>query len=45
MIVTLTITWFIYKKTKDELLELPDFKQKMILLGSFIILCAVSLLD
>ncbi|MGN7865469.1 LTA synthase family protein [Chryseobacterium sp. 22458] len=44
MIVTLAITWFIYKKTKDELLELPDFKQKMILLGSFAILCTVSLL-
>lgn len=44
MIVTLAITWFIYKKTKDELLELPNFKQKMILLGSFVILCTVSLL-
>ncbi|VFA43007.1 Lipoteichoic acid synthase 2 [Chryseobacterium indologenes] len=42
MIVTLTITWFIYKKTKNELLELPDFKQKMVLLGTFIVLCALS---
>lgn len=44
MLVTLTITWFIYKKTKDELLELPNFKQKLILLGSFAVLCAISLL-
>ena len=44
LIVTLTITWFIYKKTKDELLELPNFKQKLILLGTFTILCAVSLM-
>ncbi|SMO53498.1 Phosphoglycerol transferase MdoB [Chryseobacterium rhizoplanae] len=44
MIVTLTITWFIYKKTKNELLELPDFKQKMVLLGSFMVLCALSAL-
>lgn len=42
--VTITITWFIYKKTKDELLELPNFKQKLILLGTFTILCAVSLM-
>lgn len=44
MLVTLTITWFIYKKTKDELLELPNFKQKLILLGSFAVLCGISLL-
>lgn len=44
LIVTLAITWFIFKKTKSELLDLPNFKQKMILLGSFIILSGVSLL-
>lgn len=42
--VTIAITWFIYKKTKDELLELPNFKQKLILLGTFAVLCAVSLM-
>lgn len=42
--VTIAITWFIYKKTKNELLELPNFKQKLILLGTFTILCAVSLM-
>ncbi|KMQ66446.1 sulfatase [Chryseobacterium angstadtii] len=44
LIVTLAITWFIYKKTKDELLELPNFKQKMVLLGTFMVLGAISLL-
>lgn len=43
LIVTLAITWFIFKKTKNELLDLPNFKQKMVLLGSFIILSGVSL--
>lgn len=42
LIVTLAITWFIFKKTKNELLELPNFKQKMILLGSFIVLSLIS---
>ncbi|MGN7756174.1 LTA synthase family protein [Chryseobacterium sp. 22532] len=44
LIVTLAITWFIYKKTKDELLELPDFKQKMVLLGTFIVMVSLSIL-
>ncbi|WP_343611485.1 LTA synthase family protein [Chryseobacterium oranimense] len=44
LIVTLAITWFIYKKTKDELLELPNFKQKMVLLGSFIVMVSLSIL-
>ncbi|MDH6251741.1 phosphoglycerol transferase MdoB-like AlkP superfamily enzyme [Chryseobacterium sp. H1D6B] len=41
--VTLIITWFIYKKTKDELLDLPNFKQKLVLLGTFILLSGISL--
>ncbi|CAM2932039.1 LTA synthase family protein [Chryseobacterium flavum] len=44
LIVTISITLLIYKKTKEELLELPDFKQKMVLLGTFMVLCAMSLL-
>ncbi|KXH83201.1 sulfatase [Chryseobacterium kwangjuense] len=44
LISTIAITWFIYKKTKSELLELPDFKQKMVLLGTFIVLFSLSLL-
>lgn len=42
--ITLGITIFIYKKTKNELLELPNLKQKFILLGSFIVLVGISLL-
>lgn len=42
--ITLAITVFIYKKTKNELLELPNLKQKFILLGSFIVLVGISLL-
>lgn len=44
LIVTLAITWFIYKKTKDELLELPNFKQKMVLLGTFMVMVSLSIL-
>lgn len=44
LIITLAVTWFIYKKTKDELLELSNFKQKMTLLGTFIVLVSLSLL-
>ncbi|SMP03466.1 LTA synthase family protein [Chryseobacterium profundimaris] len=36
-------TIYIYKKTKTELLTLPNIKQKIILLGSFCILVAISL--
>ncbi|GAA5098920.1 sulfatase-like hydrolase/transferase [Chryseobacterium ginsengisoli] len=42
--ITLGITIFIYKKTKNELLELPNLKQKFILLGAFILLVGISLL-
>jgi len=42
-IVTLSITFFIFKKTKKELSDLPNLKQKFILLGSFILLVGVSL--
>lgn len=42
--LTLAVTWVIYKKTKNELLTLPSFRQKMILLGTFILLCGISLL-
>ena len=41
--VALLVTWFIYKKTKDELLTLPNFVQKMVLLVSFIVLFGISL--
>jgi hypothetical protein len=27
-IITASATWFIYKKTKDTLIDLPNFKQK-----------------
>jgi phosphoglycerol transferase MdoB-like AlkP superfamily enzyme len=39
-----SVTIFIYRKTKTELLTLPNLKQKFILLGSFLILAAISLL-
>lgn len=42
--VSLTITWIIFRRTKNELLDLPNLKQKFILLGSFIVLAGVSLL-
>ncbi|KPE51714.1 LTA synthase family protein [Chryseobacterium indologenes] len=42
--LTAIVTWFIYKKTKGELLSLPNIKQKMILLGTFVVLCGISLL-
>ena len=41
--LTLIVTWFFYKKTKGELLTLPTFIQKIILLVSFVILCGISL--
>ncbi|WP_417427947.1 LTA synthase family protein [Halpernia sp.] len=43
LILTIAITWLIYRKTKDSLLTLPNFLQKIILLVSFIILCGLSL--
>ena len=42
--LTLAITWIIFKKTKNELLTLPNFKQKLLLLLTFIILGGISLL-
>lgn len=42
--IAITITWIIFKRTKNELLDLPNLKQKFILLGSFIVLAGVSLL-
>jgi hypothetical protein len=42
--VSLTITWIIFRRTKNKLLDLPNLKQKFILLGSFIVLAGVSLL-
>ncbi len=41
--VALLVTWFIYKKTKDELLTLPSFVQKLVLLASCIVLFGISL--
>ena len=41
--LTLVVTWFIFKNTKNDLLTLPNFKQKLILLGSFLLLCGLSL--
>lgn len=41
--VALLVTWFIYKKTKKELLTLPNFVQKLVLLVSFLILFGISL--
>lgn len=41
-LVTTAITWVIYKKTKNSLLKLPDFKQKLILLGCFVTLVLIS---
>ena len=41
--VALLVTWFIYKKTKSELLALPNFGQKLVLLLSFLFLFALSL--
>ncbi|GAA4164787.1 sulfatase-like hydrolase/transferase [Chryseobacterium ginsenosidimutans] len=42
-VIAISITIFIYKKTKNELLELPNLKQKFILLGSFLVLAGISL--
>lgn len=41
--LALVVTWFIFKKTKSELLTLPNFGQKLVLLASFLILAAISL--
>ncbi|WP_306618392.1 LTA synthase family protein [Chryseobacterium ginsenosidimutans] len=41
--IAVSISIFIYKKTETELLDLPNLKQKLILLASFIVLFAISL--
>lgn len=41
--VALLVTLFIYKKTKGELLALPNFRQKLVLLTSFLVLFGISL--
>ena len=42
-VVTGLATWWIYKKTKDSLLELPNLVQKFTLLGVFAVLLGISL--
>lgn len=41
-LVTLLLTYIIYRKTKAELLDLPNLGQKLTLLISFVILCGMS---
>lgn len=41
--VAVSVTIFIYKKTKNELVELPGLKQRIILLGSFCIMVGISI--
>ena len=40
--LALLVTWVIYKRTKEELLTLPNFKQKLILMFSFLVLFGIS---
>lgn len=42
-VVTGLATWWIYKKTKDSLLQLPNLVQKLTLVGVFAVLLAISL--
>ncbi|UOU99207.1 LTA synthase family protein [Chryseobacterium daecheongense] len=42
-LITAGVTWFIYKKTKDELLTLPNLKQKFGLLSMYIVSIGISL--
>lgn len=42
-VVTGLATWWIYKKTKDSLLQLPNLVQKFTLLGVFAVLLGISL--
>ena len=42
--LTAVVTWYIFKKTKDSLLDLPNLFQKGILLISFLILVGISLI-
>ena len=42
-VVTGLATWWIYKKTKDSLLQLPNLVQKLTLLGVFAVLLGIRL--
>ena len=42
-VVTVLATWWIYKKTKDSLLQLPNLVQKFTLLGVFAVLLGISI--
>ena len=42
-VVTGLATWWIYKKTKDSLIQLPNLVQKLTLLGVFAVLLGISL--
>lgn len=42
-LITAGVTWFTYKKTKDELLTLPNLKQKLGLLSMYIVSVGISL--
>lgn len=42
--IAVVFTIYIYQKTKTELVDLPNIKQKVILLGSFCLLVAISIL-
>ncbi|MDO4879645.1 MAG: sulfatase-like hydrolase/transferase [Capnocytophaga sp.] len=43
LVVVLALTFFLYKKTKQELYSLPNLQQKGILLGAFLALFGISL--
>lgn len=43
LVFSLAISWLIFWKTKSELLNLPNFKQKLFLSGIFVILFVISL--
>ncbi|MDO4224545.1 MAG: sulfatase-like hydrolase/transferase [Bergeyella zoohelcum] len=43
LLLTGLVSFFIIRYTKNELNELPNFKQKLVLLGSFIVLCGLSI--
>ena len=43
IIISLGVTIFIYKKTKDTLIELPNIGQKIVLLVTYSIMVAISL--
>lgn len=43
LLASFGLTWYIFKKTKSNLVQLPDFGQKMKLLLAYIVLFAASL--